>query len=294
MKKETGKIILRLFVVALAIALVVLILLNTVFKVPSTQKAYNALNTSFGESGTITSMVTELDDLKEFNDTYGNFIIVFNEEIKVLQQSYPKLYYLKGVDDGEMDAVTAKLDDMQSALTSATKLIQDVNTSKAQNKDIDVKTYVERVKPQIITALGKVVELNNTIQDFLVNQYYGGAYTEIVFVNKIKTLIAKEYFVFAQKDYASTISNKLYNFYIYLKNSGLDKSDVNKVNNLHTIMKLAKDVDFTRVVIDNSKYRKEKEGQAETIEKIATLEAFVNSIKSDVFKLQDLVEAQAD
>ena len=75
------KVIIRLVVVALAIALVVLILLNTVFKVSNTQKVYNSLNDAFSSSGTITSMTKELHDLDEFDSAYGDYVVIFSDEL---------------------------------------------------------------------------------------------------------------------------------------------------------------------------------------------------------------------
>lgn len=286
------KVILRLIIVALAIALVVLILLNTVFKVSSTQKAYNSLNEAFSTKGSITSMTSELHDLNEFNSAYGNYVVVFEKELKNLQASYPKLYFLKGVDDEAMSSVTTKLEEMQKSLQEATKIIKEVNEGKKANSDLDVSAYIETLKPKIIKALGNVIDLNCNIQDFLTTSYYNGEYFEKPFLTKLEAYVAKEYFAFASGDgYNSEISEEIYNFYNYLIEHGFDTSTIEKTNILHSALDKVKDVNLFRILDNIKEYKKENESNADLIAKIDFVAEFINSVSAE-FNVNDIVIAR--
>ena len=280
-KKGLGIVIIRIVVAALIVALIALILMMTVFKVPSTKKAYNALNDAFNPGGTISSMTNELDDFPEFSASYGKYVLVFKNELISLQATYPKLYYVEGVDDEQMNQVVDKLDQVKTSLTEATKVISDVNIGKKENEHLNVDAYVENLKPKILKALNNVIELNCSIHEFLTAHYYGGEYFETPFLNKLKTFVAKQYCIFAQKDYGSTESIAIYNFYKYLDENGFDSVDVVKANELSAILKTAKDINLFKLVDNITAYKKENSKDTDLTNKITQVENYINGISAD-------------
>ena len=284
------KVIIRLVVVALAIALVVLILLNTVFKVSNTQKVYNSLNDAFSSSGTITSMTKELHDLDEFDSAYGDYVVIFSDELKNLQSIYPKLYYLFNEDDDKLTSIVENLDQMQESLKKATKTIKEVNQGKIDNDKLDVNAFVEKIKPEIVNALEKVIDVNCNIQEFLTNSYYNGQYVEQHFISKFRSFIAKEYFMFSSKDYSSAISGELFNFYKHIKNS--NDLTIEQSNEMYNMFVSAKDVNLFKLVDNIKAYKKENESNTELIAKIEKVENYINNMWVGHFNLNDIVTSK--
>ena len=295
-KTGLGIVIVRIVVAALVLALIVLILMMTVFKVPSTKKAYNSLNEAFAPEGTITSMTKELDDFPEFNAEYGKYIVVFKQELLNLQASYPKLYYVQDSDDEQMNAVTTKLEEVKNALQEATGLIKDVNKGKQTNSNLDVNAYVQSLKPKITNALDKVTDLNCDLQEFLTANYYGGAYFEQTFLNKLQSFVAKQFYVFANADYNSSESVEIYNFYLRLlngftKTDELGVTDIAKVKELNSVLKVLPSVNLFKIVDNVSTYKKANEKDVDLTAKIAQVENYINGISSD-FNLSDIANAK--
>ena len=292
MKKEgLGKVVLRIVVAALIVALIVLILMTTVFKVSSSKKAYNALNNAFAPNGTITSMTEQLDDFDEFDAEYGNFIYVFKSELKNLQASYTKLYYVGNIDDEQMNEVSNQLNEMKKSLEDATKLIKDVNIGKKNNTELNLSSYVESLKPKIVNALYQVLSLNCNIQEFLTKNYYNATYFEQPFLSKLEAFIAMQYYVCAEASYNSEIANEVFNFYKYLNANGFDNSTIEKTNQLNQTLKILPEVNLFRIVDNVYSYKKENEEDTALVSSIEKVENYINSISS-TFSLSDIANAK--
>lgn len=300
------KVILRIVVVAIAIALIVLILMNTVFKTPSTLKAYNTLNDALATNGQITQMSKNLEarvnDLGndgqegELKNEMEDMIFIFNEEVISLQEYYSKLYYLKNVDDNSMNSVSGEVDALISNLTTANNKLNDVNSLRQNNANLDVAEYILDIKGYIIKSLNSISNLNTVICDFLIGDYYGGVYGEHLFLGKIKTEVAKEYYLNLDRvankpegddfDYKSNLP-KVYEMYVNLTNNEFYADTVEELNNLYGIMDKAKDLNIGRIVTDFKNYVDENklgEEDKENVEKVNKLRnigfimQFINSI----------------
>lgn len=292
MKKEgLGKMVIRIVVAGLILALIVLILMVTVFKVSSSQRAYNSLNDAFSPSGTITSMTEELNDFQEFDAEYGDYIVVFKSELVTLQSCYTKLYFVGKIDDAQIDGISNQLDEMKKSLEEATKLIKDVNEGKRVNTELNVETYVQSLKPKIVNALSKVLAINCSLQEFLTTNYYNGEYYEQPFLNKLKSFIAKQYYIVADKDYGGELAQELFNFYNYLATIGFDNSDITKTSELNSVLKVLKDVNLFKMVDNITAYKNDYVKDTAKTAMIEQVENYINSISAN-FQLIDIANAK--
>lgn len=292
MKKEgLGKMVIRIVVAGLILALIVLILMVTVFKVSSSQRAYNSLNDAFSPSGTITSMTEELNDFQEFDAEYGDYIVVFKSELVTLQSCYTKLYFVGKIDDAQIDGISNQLDEMKKSLEEATKLIKDVNEGKRVNTELNVETYVQSLKPKIVNALAKVLAINCSLQEFLTTNYYNGEYYEQPFLNKLKSFIAKQYYIVADKDYGGELAQELFNFYNYLATIGFDNSDITKTSELNSVLKVLKDVNLFKMVDNITAYKNDYVKDTAKTAMIEQVENYINSISAN-FQLIDIANAK--
>ena len=261
------KVILRIVVAAIALALIVLILINTVFKTPSTLKAYNTLNDALSTNGQITKLSEGIkDSIQEFKEKYGDMVEIYDAEVVTLQENYSKLYYLKDVDDKAMSSVSVEVEALVSNLNAANKKLDDVKALKQNNAELNVNQYVEDIKIYVVNSLSSISNLNTSISDFLVTNYYGGAYGEHMFLGKLKTEIAREYYNVMNMsinkkeddttDYSAELV-KVHTMYMNLNTNGLYANDVASLNIVYDIMAKAKNVNIGRVVSDFKKYAEE-------------------------------------
>ena len=265
------KVILRLIVAAIAVALIVLILLNTVFKVPATEQAYNELSTALSSEGDITKLSDDLsnNEFSSFKDKYGDYLIVFDSEMQTLNSLYPKLMYMKGVEDESVSEVTEYLNKMKESLNRANIAIDECVKAQQDGTTLDMEYYMEQIKTDIINCMNNNIALNNVLNDFILKHYFNQKYSEELFMQKIKTLYAKKYFSVAAKDYASAHNNELVQ---YDKVSKYKASVLDNAVEMNEIMNISTSVNLDRIVNDLDKYKeenKENEQLSKDIEKVA-------------------------
>lgn len=265
------KVILRLIVAAIAVALIVLILLNTVFKVPATEQAYNELSAALSSEGDITKLSDDLsnNEFSSFKDKYGDYLIVFDSEMQTLNSLYPKLMYMKGVEDESVSEVTEYLNKMKESLNRANIAIDECVKAQQDGTTLDMEYYMEQIKTDIINCMNNNIALNNVLNDFILKHYFNQKYSEELFMQKIKTLYAKKYFSVAAKDYASAHNNELVQ---YDKVSKYKASVLDNAVEMNEIMNISTSVNLDRIVNDLDKYKeenKENEQLSKDIEKVA-------------------------
>lgn len=265
------KVILRLIVAAIAVALIVLILLNTVFKVPATEQAYNELSAALSSEGDITKLSDDLsnNEFSSFKDKYGDYLIVFDSEMQTLNSLYPKLMYMKGVEDESVSEVTEYLNKMKESLNRANIAIDECVKAQQDGTTLDMEYYMEQIKTDIINCMNNNIALNNVLNDFILKHYFNQKYSEELFMQKIKTLYAKKYFSVAAKDYASAHNNELVQ---YDKVSKYKASILDNAVEMNEIMNISTSVNLDRIVNDLDKYKeenKENEQLSKDIEKVA-------------------------
>ncbi len=265
------KVILRLIVAAIAVALIVLILLNTVFKVPATEQAYNELSTALSSEGDITKLSNDLsnNEFSSFKDKYGDYLIVFDSEMQTLHSLYPKLMYMKGVEDESVSEVTEYLNKMKESLNRANIAIDECVKAQSEGTALDMEYYMEQIKNDIINCMDNTIALNSVLNDFILKHYFSQKYSEELFMQKIKTLYAKKYFSVAAKDYASAHNNELVQ---YDKVSKYKASILDNAVEMNEIMNISTSVNLDRIVNDLDKYKEENnenEQLSKDIEKVA-------------------------
>lgn len=265
------KVILRLIVAAIAVALIVLILLNTVFKMPATEQAYNELSTALSSEGDITKLSNDLsnNEFSSFKDKYGDYLIVFDSEMQTLHSLYPKLMYMKGIDDESVTEVTNYLNKMKESLNRANIAIDECVKAQSEGTALDMEYYMEQIKNDIINCMDNTIALNSVLNDFILKHYFSQKYSEELFMQKIKTLYAKKYFSVAAKDYASAHNNELVQ---YDKVSKYKASILDNAVEMNEIMNISTSVNLDRIVNDLDKYKEENnenEQLSKDIEKVA-------------------------
>ena len=265
------KVILRLIVAAIAVALIVLILLNTVFKMPATEQAYNELSTALSSEGDITKLSNDLsnNEFSSFKNKYGDYLIVFDSEMQTLHSLYPKLMYMKGIDDESVTEVTNYLNKMKESLNRANIAIDECVKAQSEGTALDMEYYMEQIKNDIINCMDNTIALNSVLNDFILKHYFSQKYSEELFMQKIKTLYAKKYFSVAAKDYASAHNNELVQ---YDKVSKYKASILDNAVEMNEIMNISTSVNLDRIVNDLDKYKEENnenEQLSKDIEKVA-------------------------
>lgn len=280
------KVILRLFIVALVVALIVLLLFNTVFKVTDTEKAYDALSAALGENGQIVSLSNSINEMDAFNistGAYAKYTYIYTAELKTLEKIYPKLHYVKGIDDGSAKGLIDNIDSLTKSLQTINKSISDIKGAQSNDVNIDINAYIDVLKPQIVSVLEKIVTVNNVLNKFLVKHYYGSICPEVMFIDSIKSLYAKGFYDCAEEDYLSDDTENAFNSYVALEEMDKNLLTIYNINGMHEIMDIVGNLSLDKIINSYDSYvesYQEDEAQLANIELIAQyLESLSLTIK---------------
>ena len=296
------KVILRIVVAAILLAIIVLVLMMTVFKTPSTLEAYNKLNESLCNNGQITTLSKSIkDNVDEFKTKYGEMVYIFDNELISLQENYSKLFYLKDVDNSKMKEVSSEISKLEENLKISNEKLININSLKQGNQEnIDIDEYIENAKLDVAKSLNSLCSVNSAINDFLLENYFGGNYGEELFLNKIRTEIGKEYFKNFNEAQSAGIEDKevleknaldAYEFYVHLIENKFSIDTATGLNELYVVMTSAKNVNVGRIVQDFKKYVEENKLTEETINDeikikklldIGAVMEFINSLDDEM------------
>lgn len=255
------KVILRLIVAGILLALIVLVLMLTVFKTPATMQAYQTIDKALASQGQITTLSKGLnDDLPEFTAKYGKMVEIYQNELDTLNITYVKLYYMRDVNDEKMTTVSTVMEELTNALNNANNQIKNLKDLKQSSGTvIEINSYIETIKEHVVNALTKISQVNNIISDSLLKYYYKENYSETLFLNKLKSVIAKEYYTFGAEDPNSMEAISAYNFYKFLLNKGHNFVQASDIKECYIMLESAKKVNLERLVCDFKDYAKEYE-----------------------------------
>lgn len=184
------KVILRLIVAGAALALIVVVLLNTVFKTESSLETHNTIANALSPKGEITQLSEMLND-DYVLELFPTTVALMHSETTTLTNLYPSILVTKQNSDKKTTKMLDKLKALQKALDNANDGYD--NLIKSNPEPNVKKKMVKDLQGDLDSALVSLIDLNKIIMDYLIEYYYDDNWDATIALNYIKVAYAKNY-----------------------------------------------------------------------------------------------------
>lgn len=294
------KVILRLTIAVLVIALAVLGVYFMFFNLNATQSAYKSLETTFGQEGKFQALSNKLTSnvLNGENKsdsfytssaystytTYANFV---KAEGQTLEKSYIKLHYVSNINDDSMKNVSERIAELDNSLTTVNEKIDQLNTYVENGSQVNKETYLKTIlNGEMENAFSCLIEVNEAINVFLLNKYYNGMYNDSLFLNTLQTQVAKKYYLMVKSSERDNNEEaNVLEFYKTLakKNSDLqaiydDSSTSADISEWYSVYEAAKRINISKLILNYEDYYEANKDNEEIRENIEIVAAQINKI----------------
>lgn len=182
------KVFLRLLVAGVILAIIVVVLLNTVFKADASIETHNEIAKSLSTNGQITKLSEMLDD-EEVKTQFPNIVLVINNEIDTLADLYTKIIATEQNSDKKTDSMLKSLKALESSLEKSNKKLDNI---KATQADGDLKKkMVQDLGSHLKDSMISLKDLNQSLIEYLIDYYYKNSYDTVIALSYIKIALAQ-------------------------------------------------------------------------------------------------------
>ena len=203
------KVFLRLLVAGVILAVIIVVLLNTVFKADASIETHNEIAKSLTPNGQITKLSTMIDD-EEVISQFPDIVLVFNSEIETLKHLYTKIMATEQNSDKKTDKMLKSLKSLESSLKKSNEKLTNIRTTKA---DGDLKKrMVQDLKSLLTESMVSLKNLNQYLIEYLIDYYYKNSYDTVIALSYLKTAVAQNIITLsddANRKLYKTVSNAL-------------------------------------------------------------------------------------
>lgn len=227
------KVFLRLLVAGVILAIIVVVLLNTIFKADASIETHNEIAKSLSTKGQITQLSEMLDD-DEVKTQFPNMVVVLTNEIASLKGLYTKIIATEQNSDKKTDLMLKSLKALERSLEEANAKLNNLKTTQADGNL--KKKLVQDLKEYLNDSMVNLKNLNQSLIEYLIDYYYKNSYDTIIALSYIKVALAQN---------------------LITTNSDVDMQKYKKVtttlNNAKTIAYLSSDKDFNTMLFNCKK-----------------------------------------
>ena len=238
------KVFLRLIVAAVIVALVAVVLMNTVFKTESSLKTHNVIASSLSANGEITRLNKMFQDAN-VEEQFKKEVDAVNFEINTLSHLYTKIIVTKKNSDSKTKTMLSSLEKLEKSLNNANEKYKKIEKSNVPN-DSELKiAMVNDLKDELNASIEDLTNLNLCLIEYLIEYYYNNNYDTDIMLNYIKVAYAKNYF--------TTKSEADYNLFKKLNDvcsNDAKKIDLSKLLSFNNSLYYAKDVNVYKLLTD--------------------------------------------
>ena len=182
------KVFLRLLIAGVILAIIVVVLLNTVFKADASIETHNEIAKSLSTNGQITKLSEMLDD-EEVKTQFPNIVLVINNEIDTLADLYTKIIATEQNSDKKTDSMLKSLKALESSLEKSNKKLDNL---KATQADGDLKKkMVQDLGSHLKDSMISLKDLNQSLIEYLIDYYYKNSYDTVIALSYIKVALAQ-------------------------------------------------------------------------------------------------------
>lgn len=227
------KVFLRLLVAGVILAIIVVVLLNTVFKADASIETHNEIAKSLSTNGQITKLSEMLDD-EEVKTQFPNIVLVINNEIDTLADLYTKIIATKQNSDKKTDSMLKSLKALENSLEKSNKQLDKLKTTQADGNL--KKKMVQDFESYLNDSMVNLKDLNQSLIEYLIDYYYKNSYDTMIALSYIKVALAQN---------------------LITTNSDVDvkkyKAVADSLNNTKVIAYLSENVDFNTMLFNCKK-----------------------------------------
>ncbi|MBQ8749937.1 MAG: hypothetical protein IJZ29_05685 [Clostridia bacterium] len=256
------KVLLRLLVAGIILALVVVILMNTVFKTESSLKTHDDIAKAISPNGQITKLYQMLED-DEVESQFPNIVYIISSETETLKEFYPMIKVTKENSDKKTETMLKSLEALESNLKKANTKFENIKNSQSTG---DVKQrMVEDLEEVLIKSMDCLQDLNKALMEYLVQYYYGKSYDTNIALHYIKVAYAQNYF-----DDDSISNLQLYQDITVKCKDANYILQLSKDKDFNTLLFNCKSVNIYKIITDENYITSLDEGKQAKANQIAT------------------------
>lgn len=242
--KDMKKVFLRLLVAGVILAVIVVVLLNTVFKADASIETHNEIAKSLTPNGQIVKLSTMLDD-EEVISQFPDIVLVVDSEIETLKHLYTKIMATEQNSDKKTDKMLKSLKSLENSLKKSNDKLTNIKTTKA---DGDLKKkMVQDLQSHLTDSMVSLKNLNQSLIEYLIDYYYKNSYDTVIAISYLKTAVAQNIITAsddANRKLYKTLSNAL------ISDEEIGKLSINK--DFNTLLFNCKKVDLYKIITDSN------------------------------------------
>lgn len=184
------KYFLRLIVAGIALAVIVVVLMNTVFKTESSIETYKTIANELSPNGEITKLSDVLND-EDVETEHKIYVELLTNEENTLISLYPLILETKANSDKKTTIMLDALKNFKNCLKDVNKDKTNIITSQA-NTEIR-KQMIKDMAKHLVLATTSLVELNVAMCKYLIEYYYNNNLDANISLKYIQSIYAQLY-----------------------------------------------------------------------------------------------------